>query len=88
MGIKEYGESIEDASQTQHTRRQQAARSYSSRIKKSEDIMKKSEILYVRLDAKLHKEITECAKKEGNRSTASIARQAIVEFLERKKSKK
>ncbi len=50
--------------------------------------MKKPEILYVRLDAKLHKEITECAKKEGNRSTASIARQAIVEFLERKKSKK
>ncbi len=50
--------------------------------------MKKSEILYVRLDAKLHKEITECAKEEGGRSAASIARQAIVEFLERKKSKK
>lgn len=50
--------------------------------------MKKSEVLYVRLDAKLHKEITEYAKKEGNRSTASIARQAIVEFLKRKNSEK
>jgi len=50
--------------------------------------MKKSEILYVRLDAKLYKEINECAKEEGSRSVASIARQAIVEFLERKKSKK
>jgi len=50
--------------------------------------MKKPEILYVRLDTKLYKEINECAKEEGSRSAASIARQAIVEFLERRKSKK
>jgi len=50
--------------------------------------MKKPEILYVRLETKLYKEINECAKEEGGRSAASIARQAIMEFLERRKSKK
>jgi len=48
----------------------------------------KSDILFVRLSPKLHKKIADFAKKEGNRSVASIARQAIVEFLKRKKSGK
>jgi len=50
--------------------------------------MKKSEILFIRLEPKLHKEVNDFAKKEGNRSAASIARQALVEFLARKKSGK
>jgi len=46
---------------------------------------KETKVLFVRLPAELHEKITEFARKEGGRSESSVARQAIEEFLEKRK---